>query len=220
MEGDKPDAQREPQRANRSGLGYAADSRWWPFPEVSTVVGEAKFLCSRRVRGGHIPEGSPLRASFLSAKNLFLQRCGCQAQRRNRLRQPRACTDARGRQGCPDPRPGAGRTPSLGKSDHRPGPRGAGRAAGPGPRAARGRSRGGGPGPAAVTPRRPWRVQPHRTAQAAVWGWLMISRKNVNSGARSPSGSERRVAGRGHLCFYSLACDVGEPFRRELPVSR
>lgn len=190
MEGDKPDAQREPQRANRSGPGYAADSRWWPFPEVSTVVGEAKFLCSRRVRGGHIPEGSPLRASFLSAKNLFLQRCGCQAQRRNRLRQPRACTDARGRQGCPDPRPGAGRTPSLGKSDHRPGPRGAGRAAGPGPRA------------------------------AAVWGWLMISRKNVNSGARSPSGSERRVAGRGHLCFYSLACDVGEPFRRELPVSR
>lgn len=74
--------------------------------------------------GGHIPEGFTLRASFLSAKNLFSWRWRCRAGEGTGSASPGPALTSEG--GCPDPCLRAGRTPSPGKSDHRPGQGGPG----------------------------------------------------------------------------------------------
>lgn len=154
------------------------DSGRWPFPETATVLREAKFLCSG---GGHIPEGFTLRASFLSAKNLFW-RWRCRAGEGTGSASPGPALTSEGGKvvrahvGGREGPPARARVTTV---QARGAWEGLGSA---GPRAAQSRrSRGRDPGDAVVAPR-PWHTRPRRTAPAAVWGWLMISRENVTLG--------------------------------------
>lgn len=114
-------------------------------------------------------------------------------------RWPWACADARGQQGCP-----ARARVTTGQA--RGAQAGLG-SAGPGRRAAQRRRLGGGPG-GAVVAWRPWHFQPPRIARAAVWGWLMISRKNVTLGRAHLLGASGRWQAEATSVF--TACDVTE----------